>query len=103
MVLPVFAFVLGSVVFGILGAVVLRLSSVAPVRPLTLAAFVGAAFAATLVYAAIYGRLFGHDGELKSRAAVIFFLIGSLVVATVAGAITAKAVSQVVRRSHSNV
>ena len=37
MVLPFFALALGLIVFGILGAVVLRFSALAPVRPLTLA------------------------------------------------------------------
>ncbi|HJQ10415.1 MAG TPA: hypothetical protein VJ840_05220 [Gemmatimonadaceae bacterium] len=94
MALPFFALALGLVVFGILGAVVLRFRSFAPVQPLTLAGFMGAAFVATMVFATIYRRFFGANGELKSRGAVMFFLLGSLVVATISGAVTAKLISR---------
>jgi len=97
--LPFFALALGLVVFGILGAVVMRFRSLAPVHPLTLASFIGAALVATLVCATIYRRFVGTNGELKSRGAVIFFLLGSLVVATISGAVTAKLISRSVPRS----
>jgi uncharacterized membrane protein YcaP (DUF421 family) len=87
MVLPLFAFVIGTAVFLTLAVIVLRLTGIAPVRPLTLAAFVLAAAAGTLLYATVIRTVItGSDGHLHSTAAVFLFLVGLLIVASISGA-----------------
>ena len=92
MVLPFFGFVFGIAFFGLLGVVALRVGSFAPVQPLTVATFIIAAFVGTFLYSITYRYLFAASGELQSRAAVLFFLIGVPVVATVSGVVVVKLV-----------
>jgi hypothetical protein len=96
MILPLFGFVLGLILFSLLALLVLRVGAVAPVHPRTVAAFVIAAFASTLAYAVIYGRIFGNAGQLESTVAVIGFLVGALLVATICGAVAAKLAARTV-------
>jgi hypothetical protein len=90
MILPLFGFIVGLILFSLLALVVLRVGAVAPVQLRTVSAFVAAAFASTLAYAVIYGRIFGNAGHLESSVAVIGFLVGALLVATIFGAAAAK-------------
>ncbi len=102
MAVPFFGFVLGSIVFSLLGLIVLRVSGVAPIRPLTIAAFVLAAFASTLAYAFAYARIFGDQtGELQSRAIVVIFLVGVPLIASLAGAVAARLAVMVFAQSKS--
>ena len=104
MVLPAFAFVLGLIVFLVLALMVLRFTELAPVRPVTLAAFVFADFASTLLYAVVYGRLFADAADqLQSRASVVTFIVGALIVATIAGALAARFAARIFPQWKSSV
>jgi hypothetical protein len=44
-----------------------------------------------LIYAVVYGRLFADaTGQLVSRASVVTFMVGALIVATLAGTVAAR-------------
>jgi len=103
MAVPFFGFVLGLILFSILGIIVLRFSGVAPIRPLTVTAFVAAAFVGVLAYAVVYGEVFGQGDQLRFRATVMGFLIGVPVVATVAGAFASRLVVRLFLRNDASV
>src|ERR1051325_8094838 len=89
MVLPFFAFTLGLLVFGALAFVVLGFGKVAPVRPLTITAFVVGAFVATPACVSIYRQYFTQTSHLGSRQAIFIFFGVTLIVATSVGALAA--------------
>jgi hypothetical protein len=95
MFLPFFGFLLSSAFFAGVGAVVLRLTGVRPVRAIVLLAFVVAAQAGLLVYVAVYGAIFADaSNHLRSTGAVLGMLVGM----PVAGSLTGLAAARLLAR-----
>jgi len=103
MAVPFFGFILGLISFSLLGIIVLRVSGVAPIRPLTVGAFVAAAFVSVLAYAVVYGQVFGQGGHLRSRATATGFLIGVPVIAAIAGTLASRFIVRIVLRNDTSV
>jgi hypothetical protein len=99
MLVPLLGFILSTTLFAVVGAVVLWLSGVRPLRLPVLAAFVGAAQVGLLAYAAAYGAVFADESNrLRSAPAVLGILVGMPVAGTLTGWVAARALANRLRR-----
>ena len=91
MLLPLFGLLLATAFFGTVGALVLRLAGVRPLRLSILIAFVVAAQAGVLTFGAAYGALFADaKNTLTSGVAVIGLLVGMPLAGILAGLLAAR-------------
>lgn len=89
-----------TIVFSIIGVIVLSIVKSPRLSVLTLFSFVVSSEIAAFAFMILYGRLFAMpSGELTSRPAVIGLLLGTPIFATLVGWTAAFAISTLRRKS----
>ena len=86
MLLPLCGLVSCSIFFVVIGAVVLRLTGIRPLRPVVLLVFVVVALLGMSLFGGAYSALFADEShQLRSNAAIIGLLIGLPAAGTLTG------------------
>jgi len=99
MFMPVMGFVAGLLVFGVLGAVLLKVLPQFRLRPFTLAAFVAAALPSALAAGYVYGQLFASSsGQLTTRTSVVALFLTLAVGGSLGGLAGSRVACRLTRR-----